>query len=75
MAMYNHTVWLQENQQFRKYNKSHILIIMSLHCDLDLEVSSKIFLPDTLADDEASRYQAYLGKVQLSEVIIQTNIN
>ena len=48
-------VWLQTDQQFRRYNTdSHIFIItISHHCDFDIEHSEPIFLHDTLAYDAA----------------------
>ena len=44
--------------------ESHILIYTSPNCDLDLEVSTSIFLHDTLAHDDASQYQVWSQKVQ-----------
>ena len=53
-ALLSNQVWLQTDQQFRRYSRNdHILINISPHCDLDTEHSEPIFLHDTLAYDAA----------------------
>ena len=39
--------------------ESHILIVMILHCDLDLEDNKLIFLEDDLVYNDALPYQVW----------------
>ena len=56
-------VWLQIDQQFRRYSKnSHILIIRP-HCDLDTEDIEPIFLHDTSPHDNTSPNQVWSNKM------------
>ena len=52
VVLSNH-VWLQTNQQFRRYNRKSYFDYISPCCDLDIEHSEPIFLHDTLAYDAA----------------------
>ena len=54
-AVLSNQVWLQTDQQFRRYNTdSHIFIItISHHCDFHIEHCEPVFLHDTLAYDAA----------------------
>ena len=50
-AVLKNQVWLQTDQQCRRYNRnSHVL---NLHFDIDLEHSNLIFPQNTLAYDAA----------------------
>ena len=52
VVLSNH-VWLQTNQQFRRYNRKSYFDYISPCCDLDIEHSEPIFLHDTLAYEAA----------------------
>ena len=53
-ALLSIQVWLQTNQQFRRYNKNKSYFdYMSLRCDLDIEHNEPIFLHVILAYDAA----------------------
>ena len=63
-ALLSNQVWLQTDQQFRRYSRNnHILINISPHCDLDTEHSEPIFLHGTLAYDAAHPYQVWKQNV------------
>ena len=47
-------VYLQKSQHLRRYLRKLYFDFMFLHCDLELEDSTPIFLHDTLAHDVAS---------------------
>ena len=48
-AVLSNQVWLQTDQQFRKFNRNTYILNISPHCDLDIEHSGPIFLHVTLA--------------------------
>ena len=56
-AILPNQIWLQTNQQFRRYNRKSYFDPMSPRCDLDLE--HKKSPHDTLAHDVASPYQIW----------------
>ena len=58
-AALSNQVWLQTDQQFRRYNRnSHILIVLALPVALTLN-TEPIFLQDTLAYDAAYPNQVW----------------
>ena len=58
-AVLSNQVWLQTDQQFRKYNRNTYILNISPHCDLDTEPSEQISLHDTLAYYAALPYQVW----------------
>ena len=53
-------LWLQKDQQFRKYIKKVIFWLYYPNCDLDLEDSKPIFFKDNMAPNDASPCQVWL---------------
>ena len=47
-AILPNQIWLQTNQQFRRYNRKSYFDYISPRCDLDIEHNEPIFLHDTL---------------------------
>ena len=52
-ATLSNQVWLQTDQQFRRYSKNNP------HCDLDIHDSEPIFPHDTLPHDNTPPYQVW----------------
>ena len=52
-------VWLQMDQQFRRYSKNSHILIYSPCCDLDTEDRELIFLHDTWPHDNTPPYQVW----------------
>ena len=52
-AVLSNQVWLQMDQQFRKYSRKSYSDYESPHSDLDIADSEPIFLHDTLVRDAA----------------------
>ena len=58
-------VWLQMDQQFRRYSKKQSYFdYISPCCDLDIEKSNQFFLFDTLPHDNTPQYQVWLKTVE-----------
>ena len=59
-AVLSNQVWLQMDQQFRRYSKKIVIFVyISPHCDLDIQDSEQIFPRDTLAHNNAPPYQIW----------------
>ena len=66
-------MWTRKDQQFRRCyrNGQMLIIIISPHCDPDLEDSKAIFLHDTPAQDNVSPCQVWSQKINSSEDIVR----
>ena len=55
-------VWLQMEQQFRRYSRNSHFDYIGPRCDLDIEDNEPIFLHDTSTHDNTQPYQIWLLK-------------